>query len=435
LLYRAKYVSVSLLGGRMKQHIRKCLCQFLCTLFILAPNLSANAITIHVADSPETNLSLALTAINSAKKELVMNAYELNSPEIASALQKKIKSIPVTILLEGQPVGGMGEAGIQIRDLIVASMNRSSLPHKFLVMSSDTPKGEKARRFRFDHAKYIIVDGDALLVGSENYSVSGHPKEGTKGTRGWETLIHDKGIASSFMQLFKTDSTTQHGDVFLISNSRPRGPAQMLGQWSQDFAAMGGFDDGVSGFKPPQPMTFEVPTINQLTSPNTSLNGLINFIKSAKKTLDLELMSFSYRWGNTGNVSPLFSAVVDAARRGVKVRVLLNDERAFGGGERIESEELSPKASNNLLVVEQLEELSKKEKLHLEAYIADIKSMGVKYIHNKGAIADGERVLVSSINWNRNSLENNREAAVVVNSEEVSAYYSELFNFDWNASR
>ncbi|NBY20122.1 hypothetical protein EBQ74_07735 [bacterium] len=122
----------------MEQHRLKSLCQFLCTFFALSVTSVANAITIHVADSPETNLSLALTAIKSAQKSLIMNAYELNSPEIAAALQKKIKSIPVTILLEGQPVGGMGEAGIQIKDLIVAAMNRSSLPHKFLVMSSDT---------------------------------------------------------------------------------------------------------------------------------------------------------------------------------------------------------------------------------------------------------------------------------------------------------
>ncbi len=421
----------------MKQHSFKHLCQFLFTFFIISLSFSvqSQAITIDVADSPETNLSLALAAIHSAKKSLVMNAYELNSPEIATALQKKIKSIPVTILLEGQPVGGIGEDGIQIRDLIIASMNRSPLPHKFLIMSSKTPEGARTRRFRYDHAKYIIVDGTSLLVGSENYSSSGHPAEGSKGTRGWETLIHDKAMASSFLKIFKTDSSTEHGDVFMLSNSRPRSGIPFLGQWEQDLAELTSFSGINTYSKPAEPMTFEVPTIGQLTSPNTSLSGLLNFIKSAKKTLDLELMSFSYRWGNTGNVSPLFSAVVDAARRGVQVRVLLNDERAFGGGERIETETLSTKTSNNLLVVEQLQKISKKEKLNLEAGIADVKSIGVKYIHNKGAIADGERVLISSINWNRNSLENNRETAVVINSEEVSSYYNELFVLDWNASR
>ncbi|MFM8314371.1 MAG: phospholipase D-like domain-containing protein [Deltaproteobacteria bacterium] len=421
----------------MEQYSFKHLCRFLSALFVCSSLISnvSYAIKINVADSPETNLALALNAINSAKKNLVVNAYELNSPEIAQALQKKIKSIPVTILLEGQPVGGIGDAGIQIRDLLVAAMNRSSLPHKFLVMSSKNPNGERSRRFRYNHAKYIIVDGSSLLVGSENYSVSGHPAEGSKGTRGWETLIHDNGLASSFMQLFKTDSSMEHGDVYLISEKRARSFIPFLGQWEEDMAQMVSFEQSRYYSQPVEPIDFEVPTISQLTSPNTSTQGLLNFIKSAKKALDVELMSFSYRWGNTGNVSPLFSAIVDAARRGVEVRVLLNDERAFGGGERIEFEELTSKTSPNLLVVEQLQAISKKEGLRLDAGIADLKSMGVKYIHNKGAIADGERVLVSSINWNRNSLENNRETAVVIHSQEVSDYYKELFESDWNVSR
>jgi phosphatidylserine/phosphatidylglycerophosphate/cardiolipin synthase-like enzyme len=420
----------------MERYSFKHLCRFLSFIFFVTHSLTHTgwAIKINVADSPETNLALALNAIQSAKKKLVINAYELNSPEIANALKQKIKKIPVTILLEGQPVGGIDEDGIQIRDLIVEAMNRSSLPHKFLVMSSKTPDGERARRFRFDHAKYIIVDDSSLLVGSENYSVSGHPAEGSKGTRGWETLIHDKGMASSFMQLFKTDSSTEHGDVFLISESRLKSPIPFIGNWEGDLKDLGSIAQQAYVPAFPVPIDFEVPSINQVTSPNTSTSGLLNFIRGAKKTLDVELMSFSYRWGNTGNVSPLFTAIVDAARKGVKVRVLLNDERAFGGGFRLESEHLNSKTSNNVLVVEQLQAIAKKEKLELKALIADIKTMGVKYIHNKGAIADNETVLISSINWNRNSLENNREAAVVVHSNEVSDYYSELFDSDWNDS-
>ncbi|MBM4318025.1 MAG: hypothetical protein FJ116_11170 [Deltaproteobacteria bacterium] len=420
----------------MERYSLKHLCRFLSFLFFVTHSLALTtwAITINVANSPETNLALALNAIQSAKKKLIVNAYELTSPEIANALKQKIKKIPVTILLEGQPVGGIDEDGSQIKDSIVKAMNRSSLPHKFLVMSSKTPNGERARRFRFDHAKYIIVDDSSLLVGSENYTVSGHPTEGSKGTRGWETLIHDKGMASSFLQLFKTDSSTAHGDVFLISENRFKSPIPFIGDWEEDLRELGSITQHSYIPPTPPPMDFEVPNINQLTSPNTSTSGLLNFIRGAKKTLDIELMSFSYRWGNTGNVSPLFTAIVDAARKGVAVRVLLNDERAFGGDFRLESESLNSKTSNNVLVVEQLQAVAKKEHLELKAMIADVKTMEVKYIHNKGAIADKKTVLISSINWNRNSLENNREAAVVIHSNEVSDYYNHLFETDWNDS-
>lgn len=422
-------------GGRMKQSNGKSLCRFLSVFFLLIfTHNIARAITIEVADSPDTNLSLALTAINSAEETIVMNAYELNSKEIAAALIKQIKnSVLVTILEEGQPVGGIGDEGIAIREKVVAAMNRSSLPHKFLVMSAETPRGLRQRRFHFNHAKYIIIDGQALLVGSENYTTSGHPVVGTKGTRGWETLIHDKGMASSFQQLFKSDSSIAFGDVFLASESRFRGPIPFVGQWNLDFSEMASLEGFLSPSRLPKPKTFDVTTINQLTSPNTSLTGLLNFIKGAKTSLDLELMSFSYRWGNTGNVSPLFQAIVDAARRGVEVRVLLNDETVFGNHRGLQEE--IAKKTNNVLTAEQLEAIGKKEGLAMEAGIADVEAMGVKYIHNKGGLADGKKVLISSINWNRNSLENNRETAVVVHSEEVHDYYSALFETDWNASR
>jgi phosphatidylserine/phosphatidylglycerophosphate/cardiolipin synthase-like enzyme len=45
--------------------------------------------------------------------------------------------------------------------------------------------------------------------------------------------------------------------------------------------------------------------------------------------------------------------------------------------------------------------------------------MNVDYIHNKGMIIDQDKTLISSINWNQNSVDNNREAAVVLISTQV----------------
>ena len=53
-------------------------------------------------------------------------------------------------------------------------------------------------------------------------------------------------------------------------------------------------------------------------------------------------------------------------------------------------------------------------------------------IHNKGVIVDGERVLVSSINWNSNSPNFNREAGVIIDHPGVARYFLEVFDDDWN---
>jgi len=47
--------------------------------------------------------------------------------------------------------------------------------------------------------------------------------------------------------------------------------------------------------------------------------------------------------------------------------------------------------------------IARREGLPLEVRVGYPCRSGVRCIHNKGVIADGERVLVSSINWNENS--------------------------------
>jgi len=43
-------------------------------------------------------------------------------------------------------------------------------------------------------------------------------------------------------------------------------------------------------------------------------------------------------------------------------------------------------------------------------------------------------VLVSSINWNANSPAFNREAGVIIEHPDIAAYYTRVFEDDWDAS-
>jgi phosphatidylserine/phosphatidylglycerophosphate/cardiolipin synthase-like enzyme len=46
-------------------------------------------------------------------------------------------------------------------------------------------------------------------------------------------------------------------------------------------------------------------------------------------------------------------------------------------------------------------------------------------------IVDDQRVLVSSINWNSNSPNFNREAGVIIDHPGVAHYFLEVFEDDW----
>jgi phosphatidylserine/phosphatidylglycerophosphate/cardiolipin synthase-like enzyme len=58
----------------------------------------------------------------------------------------------------------------------------------------------------------------------------------------------------------------------------------------------------------------------------------------------------------------------------------------------------------------------------------------VNYVHNKGMVADGSRVFVSSINGTENAIMNNREVAVSVVSPDAAQYFGKVFDTDWQLS-
>ena len=376
------------------------------------------AFAVDVGEAPTSSLNLTLAAIKSAEETLLVNIYEMSSPEISLALLQKIQSgVHVEIIEEGNPVGGLSASARDVVSLLSHAMSLMENGDHFYEMTHDA--GGK-RRFHFDHAKYMVIDNKSVLIGSENYSPTGHPKFGVLGNRGWEVLIHDKKLAHQFTQIFAADSDIRKGD--LIDRAIPNDSvlAFVPRNFEHEMTQSAG-GEVTSYFR------MDASKATVVTSPDTSLTGLVGLLDSAKTSIDLELLSFDSHWGGTERNSPLFDAVLSAARRGVTVRVLLNDERTFARSS-------STKLTRNQKTVEALNHFATQNGVNLTGRIANIKAMKVTYIHNKGGLVDDNKTLISSINWNENSVENNRETAVILTSSEINAHYKYLFEKDWNAS-
>ena len=69
----------------------------------------------------------------------------------------------------------------------------------------------------------------------------------------------------------------------------------------------------------------------------------------------------------------------------------------------------------------------------LEAKLADLDSLGLAKVHNKGLVVDGKKVLITSLNWNAHSIYN-REAGVIIDNSAIASFYDQVFLYDWNAS-
>lgn len=378
----------------------------------------AFAVQIKVAEAPYNDLALTIQTIETAKKHLLVNIYELTSPVIADALAERIAAgVHVEILEEGQPVGGMSKAAKAIVGRLSKAMKDSdNAEDHFYIMTSR--KGGQ-RRFHFDHAKYVVADGENLLIGSENYSPTGNPSPGAEGNRGWEVLVHDSALAEKFQAIYRQDSDTSNDDIVDVTQDErvPFGGKPESG--TPDFS-------NLKILAKEMPI-FDASEVRPVLSPDTSLADLVDMLEKAQRSIDIEQMTLDSRWGKEGTNSPLLGAIVAAARRGVQVRVLLNDETVFDKGDRASRKK-------NVETAKILNNLARKEHLRLAARIADVQEMGVTYIHNKGALIDGERTLVSSINWNENAVEHNREAAVLIQSGDIFSHYEELFDSDWKAS-
>ena len=147
--------------------------------------------------SPDCSRELYDNCINQARSEILLNVYEFSSPEMANALiDARKRGVNVTVLLEGGPVGGMTPEDTTICDLLWK--NNISVWKMGTTGESHTP-------YRYDHAKYVVVDSLYLFITSENFKENGFPDEGKSGNRGWGVCLIDSRIATYFRDVFQSD--------------------------------------------------------------------------------------------------------------------------------------------------------------------------------------------------------------------------------------
>lgn len=409
------------------------------------------AFEVETSYAPANNLSLTVKAIKSAKKNLMMNIYQMSAQGIGEALIESVNNgVKVKVLLEGQPTeGAPTPLAKKLQARIIKAMRDADNGSVFYMMYAEE---RSARRFRYNHAKYVVIDGESVLVGSENYNTTGTPEPGVRGNRGWVSLLHNAPLAKTFEKMFLADIDETHGDVINLVKSGKRDDVAAVEATTSSADLHENIPQVAPGKVPPPPTeSHEAEQAKLISAPNTSLSGLVGMIEGATKSIKIQLMTFDSEWKGTQEGSPLYLALKKAAKRGITIQVLLNNEDVFNRGgsdsNKLTMQNLNNcdyesdmscfsfgKRPKNSVTVDLLNTIGSNEKLDVSGRIANLKAMGVSYIHNKGAIIDDKRVLISSINWEPNSVLNNREAAVIIDSEEVAAYYLKLFNNDWKVS-
>ncbi len=356
-----------------------------------APETFSTSAIVTAFVSPDNSFVVLQQEIENASTSLCVNLYEFANPQLLElVLDAFNRGVKVQLLLEGSPIGGISGDELCIAEKIKERGGE--------VRFSDDPF--------LNHAKYAVIDDKTTILMSENWKSTGVSCDNSFGNRGWGIVLRDREIASYFKEVFAEDFL--RGKDF--STEAERGSCWLA--------------RGIPhGYYVPvfEPLSINCDfTVIPVLAPDSALSDdtILGMINSAKKSVYVQQFSARRVWGE--DVSPFIAAIIEAARRGCEVKVLLDSKYLAG-------------ENNNDEVVSWLNELASAENLCLEARLADLDSLGLAKVHNKGLIVDGEKVLVCSLNWNANSVYN-REAGVIVENGEIAGYYEAVFIHDWDAS-
>ncbi|WP_075936995.1 phospholipase D-like domain-containing protein [Halosegnis longus] len=324
----------------------------------------------------------ALAPIEQADERVLLAGYTLTSRRVTDALVRAHdRGARVRVLLEGGPVGGItSEQAARLDRLVNAGVG---------VRVVDGP----ATRYRYHHAKYAVADGRATVL-TENWKPSG---VGGTSSRGWGATVADEAVVSRLAETFAGD--------FEYRAATPWGEFREGETFTSESPVSGSFRSRT------EPATLDYESVSLLTAPDNAEREVVRRIERAESSVRVLQMS-------VGSVDQsLVAATVEAARRGVEVRILLS------GAWYVEKE--------NRRIVDRLNHIAEREGLSLTARLA--RPQGYEKIHAKGVVID-ETVVLGSMNWNDNSARENREVLLAVSGAAVSDYYRNVFDRDWRAS-
>lgn len=322
----------------------------------------------------------AVELLEAAEQRILLAGYTLTSQRAVEALiAADRRGVAVEVLVDSSPVGGMSDGNVAALDTLA----EAGIPVRV--------SGGQRARYRFHHAKYAVVDGRALVT-TENWKPAG---TGGRGSRGWAVITPQPRIVDGLVETYRAD--TQWADAIPWQEFEQPTPVDgepATGEYPTEF--------------PPQ--SVPVNRTKLLVAPDNAESELSALIRTAEDAISVKQVRIGDR------SFPLLERLLAAAERGVEVRVLLS------GAWYVKEE--------NEQLAAWLSEQAKIGELPLRVRVADPNGRFEK-IHAKGMIVDGDAVALGSLNWNSNSLRQNREVVVVLEGEAVAGYFEAVFDADW----
>jgi hypothetical protein len=248
-----------------------------------------------------------------------------------------------------------------------------------------------------------VKDNQSVWIGSGNWKSSSHPGPDERGNSEWGVLVDNSDLAMKVLQQLEFDESLERS---YITSATPSTPPS---GWSLDNLK------SLTNATSAQSISTDI-SGRLITCPDTCVDGLIWMIEQAEDEILLSLQYLDVDWSWGWGDNPLVSALEDAAKDGVRIRLILNGAYLNKDIQQVvdtfnEDWNSSLGYDVSAIVMSEDDEVSK--------------------LHNKGMIVDSEHVLISSINWGDSAPTRNREMGLIISSVEVTAPFLEGWNRDW----
>lgn len=166
---------------------------------------------LRVAVAPDNAYAALKAVVDAAEESVYLASLTLEHVGFGNALAAAARrGIDVVVLLEGAPPGGISDQ----ERYICRELEAAGGACWFMISDTATRTHD---RYRFMHAKYMVVDGRVAVVGSENFSPDSLPdddkSDGTWGRRGVFLIVESPGIAGHLTAIFNDDLDTAHPDI------------------------------------------------------------------------------------------------------------------------------------------------------------------------------------------------------------------------------
>lgn len=333
---------------------------------------------------PDSGGKPVLEALRGATSNIKISIYMITSEYVGAILKDRVEhGVNVQIILEKKPLGyDQSDYAWILKDV------------------SDNANGEVKYigggdydRYSYVHNKYAIIDGDEVVITSENWTAGNISTN--NGNRGWGAVVYNADFATYMNEFFTNDWT--FADDFATFSS-------VYSDKGKTLASLSAAESYISGIADDKSQTFSGVKASIYMSPDNTFKALQYLIDNATDRVYTEQMDIGTSYLDLSTLSPL-SAFSRAANRGVDARFMIT-------------------ASGNTELVDTLNTTT-----NIKA--AGMGTSGYATMHNKGVIVD-DTVWVSSVNWTDNAFMNNRECGLYLQSASLTDYYLSAYMYDWN---